>query len=269
MSDKIIISPLASILGIPHGAVPDHGFTTWIGPDIAGLRAVVSILWHDSQYVELKESVIDVQTGNVVFGRATIVLPEQALLLLYYHTTIVPDFVFIGPFTAKDPLDHVQWLASHGIRLPEDNPHWVIPCREPQKTKNAMPDVIGKLLNSQPTSEAAPTPISAPNDLASIVTKVKGETSDQVKFPLEIKEGEKPWVNVRQSRPNNGRVIEFFSKVCVDQSVECIFVEKDLSTGQVTELYRDKLQQGQVDAVLKQTAQQLFKNGETWVPIDL
>lgn len=271
--NETFYSPLAKFLKItPDGQVPDHGWTTFLGSSVKGVRMVVSLLWHGPDEIDVNESLIR-PTGEVQFLRTSTLPPEEILMLLYAHHLITNDFRMTGPFTHISPQAHSAWLAENGITFPYDHVHFKNPCLA--SADELMDGLLGLLNPTAPEKFGAPAvpsakmSMSAPDAWKTIQQMAHGATTtpkkpNKVVLSIDEAAGERTYLDLTQDKPHDGRTLRFFSKRLPNGNIEGLFVGVDLRTGVESEVTRVVATPGDLTILLQKIGQDAFKNGEQW-----
>lgn len=240
---RLLPSPLATMLGINNGQVPDHAFTTWLGAPIQDQRMILSVLWHSVDALEVRESIV--RPSGVELLTVKPMDPQSFVQRFFLHHTIAPTFSFSQPFTSADPSEHVKWLAERGVQAALDPLHWFNPC----------------LASAAPGDAGPADPWAKVKEVVAKSAQPAATTSSFV----EICKGEQPYLHLVQDRPDRGRVLHFDSKRKVDGSIFGVFVGVNTVTGEATELTQVCLSTVEIDQMLKNMAGEAFTNGEKWV----
>jgi hypothetical protein len=249
-------SPLSSMFDWSEdGIVPDHGFTTLIGPLFQGSRVVLSLLWHGPVNVEMRESVITPDGQCRMVRSQSPDALEFVNMMLAYHLSM-PDFQFDVPFTSPDVGDHVDFLAELGINIPQNHEHWHNRC---------MPAAQSHGLHIH-----SPNPSSDWSDVhqafGGSTAKPTGAGLKGSYLLINPSLGESEYINLKQSVPSgHGRQIYFFSKRVSGDNIEFVVVGHDTQSGSEVEIYRRTIHHTEVDKLLQMVSRNLFKTGESWV----
>lgn len=279
------------------GQVPDHGWTTLVSTPVAGEgRIVTSLLYHDPEHIEIRQSAVDTEGIHILFSR--ICKPEEVVLHLFGLVVVSNGLVAYDEcFTGADVRDHVRWLQSKGIELPANHAHWHSNCltgkKEPPKdpiarlledlfpgaivvTSDDLPSLLDTLANKTgsptPRPAARPTPPPAPSasgDWSAVKQVIDDATKHpapkkQEFLPIDAAAGERPYISLVQDRPHQGRVLKFLSKETPTGTIKGVFIGIDTNTGTESLVSEITVEKGQLDGVLADVASRAFTNGARW-----